>query len=96
MKMDRKEIVKTLSEALGVTEKYLGAPSFAYEIKTEKEIYTIDRHGSITNSQGKVITLNEILNGEHPEEKIEETTIDSFNLEIPLGEHAGSSDGKHS
>ncbi|WP_373844756.1 virulence-related protein [Clostridium sp.] len=87
--MDRKEIVKTLSEALGFQAKYLGAPSFAYEIKTEKEIYTIDRQGSITTSQGKVITLNEILNGEHPEEKIEATAIDKFELEIPLGEHTG-------
>lgn len=87
--MDRKEIVKTLSEALGVTANYLGAPSFAYEFKTEKESYTIDRQGGITTSQGKVITLNEILNGEHTEEKIEVTAFDGFNLEIPFGEHTG-------
>lgn len=87
--MDRKEIVKTLSEALGVTAKYLGAPSFAYEIKTEEEIYTIDRQGGITTLQGRAVTLNEILNGEHPEEKIEDTAIDKFDLEILLGEHTG-------
>jgi hypothetical protein len=89
MKMDRKEIVKTLSEALGSQAKYLGAPSFSYEIKTEKEIYTIDRQGSITTSQGRFVKLNEILKGDHPKEKIEATAIDSFNLEIPLGEHTG-------
>ncbi|GKU31462.1 virulence-related protein [Clostridium folliculivorans] len=87
--MERKEIVKTLSEALGVTAKYLGAPSFAYEIKTEEEIYTIDRQGGITTLQGRVVTLNEIFNGEHLEEKIEGTAIDKFELEIPFGEHTG-------
>lgn len=87
--MDRKEIVKTLSEALGVTAKYLGAPSFSYEVKTEAETYIIDRHGNITNLQGRVVTLNEILKGEHLEEKIEDTTIDKFELEIPLVEHTG-------
>ncbi|WP_373898839.1 virulence-related protein [Haloimpatiens sp. FM7315] len=87
--MDRKEIVKTLSEALGVTAKYLGAPSFSYEVKTEAETYTIDIHGDITNLQGMVVTIDEILNGEYPEEKIEDTAIDNFDLEIPFGEHTG-------
>ncbi|MEQ8198691.1 MAG: virulence-related protein [Clostridiaceae bacterium] len=87
--MDRKEIVKTLSEALGVTAKYLGAPSFSYEVKTEAETYTIDRHGNITNLQGSVVTIDEILKEEHLEEKIEETTIDKLELEIPLREHTG-------
>lgn len=87
--MDRKEIVKTLSEALGVTAKYLGAPSFSYEVKTEAETYIIDRYGNIINLQGRIVTLNEILKGEHLEEKIEETTIDKFELEIPFGEHTG-------
>jgi hypothetical protein len=89
MKMDRKEIVKTLSEALGVTAKYLGAPSFSYEVKTEAETYTIDRDGNIINLQGRVVTIDEILKGEHLEEKIEDTTIDKFDLEIPLGQHTG-------
>lgn len=37
--MDRKEIVKRISEFLGATPKYFGAPTFAYEIKTELETY---------------------------------------------------------
>lgn len=83
--MDRKEIVKTLSEALGVTAKYLGAPSFSYEVKTKAETYTIDRNGNITNLQGMVVTIEEILKEEHRED----TSIDKFELEIPLGEHTG-------
>ncbi len=32
--MDRKELIQTLGEFLGATPKYLGVPSFAYEIVT--------------------------------------------------------------
>lgn len=60
--MDRKEMVKKLSEFLGVKQKYLGPPSFAYEIRTENEVYTIDRHGGITNSAEETISFEEIIN----------------------------------
>lgn len=30
--VDRKDIVKAISEHFGVESKYLGAPSFAYEV----------------------------------------------------------------
>ncbi|MBV1817158.1 virulence-related protein [Clostridium cochlearium] len=95
--MDRKEIVKTLSEFLGAKSKYLGAPSFAYEIKTEEEIYIIDREGKINTSQGMAVTLEDIINPKHQdgnmehsvEEKIKDTPIDCFELEIPFEEHTG-------
>lgn len=86
--MDRKEIVKTLSEFLGVKPKYLGAPSFAYEIKTESESYIVDRLGAITNSHGSTVELNEILNLATHEES-EEKSIDSFQIEFPFGDHTG-------
>ena len=38
--MERKEIVKALAEHFGVESKYMGAPSFAYEITTLQETYT--------------------------------------------------------
>lgn len=41
---DRKKLVKTLEKATGLASKYLGAPSFAYEVGP----YTVDRAGSIT------------------------------------------------
>ena len=41
--MDRKEKVKILGEHFEVKPRYLGAPSFAYEINIEGESYTIDR-----------------------------------------------------
>lgn len=60
--MDRKEMIKQLGEHFGVKPKYLSVPSFAYEIRTENEVYTIDRHGGITKGDGASITMEEILN----------------------------------
>ena len=76
--MDRKEKVKKLSEFLNATPKYLGVPSFAYEISAQDETYTIDRQGTITTSAGTVVTLEEILN---PETAPEETQVDSVAVE---------------
>ena len=98
--MERKEIVKRLSEHLGVKSKYLGPPNFEYEIKTEDETYIIDRYGVITTREGRRMTLDEILNPsesavEEPEEveviANEEETLpfDGLELKLPLGNHTG-------
>lgn len=98
--MDRKEIVKALGEHFGKTPRYLGVPSFAYEIETQDAIYTIDRHGTITNIKGDVVTLDEILNAPHSEELTieqepivvefsDEQRIDGFELSLPMAGHTG-------
>jgi hypothetical protein len=74
MKMDRKEMVKKLGEFLGVKPKYLNVPTFAYEIVTEEETYTIDRQGTITTTSGKVKTFDEIINPPQPEEELGKTS----------------------
>ncbi len=82
--MDRKDIVKRLSEKLGVKAKYLGPPNFDYEIRTDEETYTIDRYGAITNSEGRVITLDEIIEpaeveiAEEPDEILTEETVEEI------------------
>lgn len=81
--MDRKEIVKTLSEALGSKPIYLGAPTFAYEIKTEKDVYIIGKDGVIKNSEDREVTLEEILCKE------QEDKLDSINIEMPFKDHTG-------
>ena len=40
---DRKRLVKAISEITDVPAKYLGAPSFAYQI----DYFTVTREGSI-------------------------------------------------
>ncbi|MEY8414790.1 virulence-related protein [Tissierella praeacuta] len=79
--MDRKKLVKLLGEHFGVRPRYLGAPSFAYEIEIPKDIYTIDREGRIMTSAGEEIELEELIAG--PEESI------SYELEIPMDGHSG-------
>jgi hypothetical protein len=66
--MERKEMIKQLGEHFGVKPKYLSVPSFAYEIRTETEVYTIDRHGGITRAGGEFITMEEILGQQVPPE----------------------------
>lgn len=79
--MDRKEKVKILEEHFKIKSKYLGVPSFAYEIETESETYTIDREGRIILMTGEEIELEEIL---EPEDNLE------VELEIPMDGHQGN------
>ena len=85
--MDRKEIVKALGEHFGVKPEYMGVPSFAYQIKTEGEAYTIDKEGKITNAEGIELELEAILNpiaivqeetNEVTEEQTEEINIEEL------------------
>ena len=41
---DRKRLVQALAEYTGADAKYLGAPSFAYEVDT----FTVDRNGVVS------------------------------------------------
>ena len=54
--MDRKELVNALSKHLGLKVKYLGVPSFAYEIGE----FTVTREGKILNKAGDEMTLEQI------------------------------------
>ena len=81
--MDRKEMIKQLSEHFGMKPKYLSVPSFAYEITTENEVYTIDRHGGITRGDGETITMEEILN---PQMESEPTVNQEQNIQAPIND----------
>jgi hypothetical protein len=83
MKMDRKEMIKLLGEHFGVKPKYLSVPSFAYEIRTENEVYTIDRHGGITKGDGEHITMEEILN---QQVQLEPLADQALNDEVQMNE----------
>lgn len=82
--MDRKDIVKAISEHFGVESKYLGAPSFAYEIKTPRETYIVNREGKIVTAAGEEVGLEELLGGPEAEDE-----ITSYDLEIPMKGHTG-------
>lgn len=59
--MERKETVRILGEHFGVKPEYMGAPSFAYQIKSPEGIITIDKDGKIKNSKGVEVELEELL-----------------------------------
>lgn len=75
--MDRKEKVKILSGHLGIKPKYLGVPSFAYEIGD----FTVTRDGTIINEAGEKMEFEEILN------PAIETEFDSIEIAFPLEGH---------
>src|SRR5699024_12646450 len=78
--MDRKEKVKILGEHLGVKPKYLGIPSFAYEVGH----LTITRNGTIINKAGDEMELEEILN---PLEETSEAEFDSIEIAFTMEGH---------
>jgi hypothetical protein len=88
--MDRKEIIKKLGEHLGVEPRYLGVPTFNYEIKADQEVYTIDRRGIITKSDGETITADEILHQSEIEKSLYQDS-DSDQVKIEFKDHTATS-----
>lgn len=78
--MDRKEKIKILGKHLGIKPKYLGVPSFAYEVGD----FTITRDGTIINKAGDEMKLDEILNSS---EETTETEFDSIEISFPMEGH---------
>ncbi len=93
--MDRKEIIKALEKHFGVKTKYMGAPSFAYQIEGSEGILTIDRVGSITTKDGTVVELERLLNGPNEKkmavvnEAANETEIMELEVALPMEGHTG-------
>ena len=80
--MDRKELVKVLSEHLGIKAKYLGVPSFAYQIGD----FTISREGKILNKAGDEVKLDEIIKPDPLTEEVME--IERVEIVLPLEGHS--------
>ncbi|MCD2347198.1 virulence-related protein [Clostridium guangxiense] len=87
--MERKEIVKLLGEHFGVKPKYMGAPSFAYQIETTEGVMIIDKAGKVENSEGVVIELEELLRNSE-EVQVKEEAEDS-EVTFLMEEHTGIS-----
>ena len=88
--MDRKEMIKQLGEHFSIKPRYLSAPSFSFEISTPNEVYTIDRHGGITNQGGELITMEEIINPHGPEnngERMEEDQNPAVEIQVDKAAH---------
>ncbi len=91
--MDRKKIIETLEEYTGVKSKYLGAPSFAYQISINEKTYKIDRFGKIT-LEGAEVEIEALINGTEKEVAAQELAQENEALElevtIPMEGHTGA------
>lgn len=93
--MGKKEIIKALENHLGVKARYLGTPSFAYQIQNEVETYTVTREGIILDAEGREIELDSIFS--QPERIVADTgislprqVVDEAAITIPLDGHTGA------
>ncbi len=82
--MNRKEMVQKLAGHLRVESKYLGAPSFAYQVGE----FTVDRQGIMTNKAGEQVALETVLAQEIKEPTVE-TNITAIEVSLPLDGHDG-------
>lgn len=82
--MSRKEMVQKLAGHLRVESKYLGAPSFAYQVGE----FTVDRQGIMTNKAGEQVALETILAQEIKEPAVERDITD-IEVSLPLDGHNG-------
>lgn len=97
--MNRKQIVKRLEGHFEVKSQYLGAPSFAYQVETKDETYTIDREGKIITTADKEVKLEELLSGpevkpvvekvEEPKEPTAEAETLDLEVKLPMEGHSG-------
>lgn len=98
--MEKQEMLNRIEEHFGERPKYMGAPSFAYQIILGDEMYTINRAGEITDSKGREIELRQLLciSENTTSEAIEETqqeaniteaapATDRMEVVLPMGDH---------
>lgn len=78
---NRKELVKAMAEILGEPSKYLGPPSFGYQIGGA----IVDRDGNIETEDG------EILQKELQRRGFIENNQEELNLQIPIEGHTAES-----
>lgn len=81
---DRKKLVQAIAEILECNSKYLGAPSFAYQV----DYVTIDKTGALTfddeANSGEIEQLLEALCERGFEAEIEEETPTGIAIQMPL------------
>ena len=88
LNQDRKAFAKTLAERTGNTSKYLGAPSFGYQVGD----YLIKRDGTIEVEDEKADRelLRELYNKGHIDNSWDEDR-DVLDVSLPLDGHTGLS-----
>lgn len=99
--MDRKEMIRLLETHGGAQAKYLGVPSFDYQIAVNGEMYTISKDCIMKDEAGNEVDFETILqmtveglpeNYFKPEEEQSGITeIDTLEVEVPMVGHSETS-----
>ncbi|MBC2722019.1 virulence-related protein [Desulfosporosinus sp.] len=84
--MDKKELLKQLEEHFGEKPKYMGAPSFAYQVKAGDDVYIIDREGRIKNTEGEEVEFGKLLSFESKTDASEASPASTTEVNIPEAE----------
>lgn len=93
--MDRKEMIRLLEEHSGAKAKYMGVPSFDYQIGINGETYTIGKDCIMRNEAGEVVNFESVLQATaegEPEAYVplaEVQTGDEVNIAVPMEGHTG-------
>ncbi|MCX7749178.1 MAG: virulence-related protein [Clostridia bacterium] len=94
--MDRKEMIRLLEAHSGAKAKYMGVPSFDYQIGIHGETYTIGKDCIMRNEAGEIVDYESVLQSAsegEPEECIptaELRTGDEVNIAVPMEGHTGA------
>ncbi|ADL50613.1 amidoligase family protein [Clostridium cellulovorans] len=80
--LERKATSKVIGDFFGVEPRYLGAPSFNFEIQTQKgETFIVDRNGAIITPTYEIEETSEVI---ELYSKIAEAGAESIEIEIKL------------
>ncbi len=91
--MDRKEMIRLLEAHSGAKAKYMGVPSFDYQIGIHGETYTIGKDCIMRDEAGNEVDFESVLQSTSegkPEEYIptaELRTGDEVNIAVPMEGH---------
>ncbi len=93
--MDRKEMIRLLEAHSGAKAKYMGAPSFDYQIIVRDEPYRISKDGAMRDQNGNGVDFETVLQvtvEEMPDDNFmeKEPESDTFvEIAVPIEEHTG-------
>lgn len=87
---DRKALAKAIAEELGTTAKYLGLPSYGYQISD----YTVDHDGNIIGEDFEALRPFLLRNGYIHEEPAAEETAEEVTEEAPEKEMPADSEAE--
>lgn len=87
--MDRKEMIRLLETHCGAKAKYMGVPSFDYQIRISGETYTIGKDCTMRNETGGVVDFESVLQLGAEGEPEAYISKDEVRITVPMEGYTG-------